>query len=37
MENCLSRWCFMVLDGAVCLSKIRFVADSRDLFNVSSI
>ncbi len=24
MKICLSRWCFMVLNGAVCLSKLRF-------------
>ena len=24
VEFCLSHWCFMVLDGVVCLSKLRF-------------
>jgi hypothetical protein len=24
MRICLSRWCFMASNGAVCLSKLRF-------------
>lgn len=24
MKICLSHWCFMVLNGVVCLSKLRF-------------
>ena len=32
MKICLSRWCFMALDGAVCLSKLQFFS-SKQLTN----
>ncbi len=34
MKICLSRWCFMVFDGVVCLSKLaklRFSSQNRGL------
>ena len=36
MKICLSRWCFMALDGAVCLSKLQFFSSKLGLSKLTN-